>query len=367
MGYTTEFSGELKFNKKLDQQTIRQIADLNRFNPHEEAHAGRPASFCQWVVSDGRSLKWDGNEKFYLYVEWLEYIIDNILKPGRYTLSGQLYAEGEEQGDLSTIFVKNNKVTHSPLTRSEKKAYRSDQKKQALKDSGTIVYASHGESNLLGRMSFLKLHDFLRGKSVRPNGVYWNLYTLVLEKDGGLSLYYQSDFEKKRKTMSAASLRSHKKYQLYLNLSAAEEIVHFASPLYSRVLGSKNVYCVGFRSLKYLIEVEDPAIFEKTKEYPERMKPGFIFYTSDDSTLRRYLIETAAWGIAALAATGIFLGFLYSSVTGLMGAFSLKRAAYLVLSPVLYYYFLRFQYYGVYHIPLSDVFRTKVAPNHFDK
>lgn len=365
MGYTTEFSGELKFNRKLDSKAMRQIAELNRFNPNEEAHAGRPASFCQWV-SDGRTLKWDGNEKFYLYVEWLEYIIDNVLKPGRYTLTGQLYAEGEEPGDLSKIVVKNNKVMHSPLTRSEKNAYRSEKKKQALKNAGTIVYTSHGESNMLGRLSFLKLHDFLRGKSVRPNGIYWNLYSLVLEKDGGLSLYDQSDFEKKRKTMSAASLGSHKRYGLYLNLSAAEEIVHFASPLYARVLRSKNVYCVGFQSLKYLIEVEDPAIFEKIKEYPERMKPGFTFYTSDDSTLRRFLLETAAWGVAALAAAGVLAAFIYSSVTGLMGAFSVKRAVYLVLAPVLYFFFLRFQYYAVYHIPLAEVFRTRIAPN-FDK
>jgi len=45
----------------------------------------RPDSYsyyCQWVSNkEGTQLEWDGNEKFYGYVEWLNWLIDNFFKP----------------------------------------------------------------------------------------------------------------------------------------------------------------------------------------------------------------------------------------------------------------------------------------------
>jgi hypothetical protein len=68
--------------------------------------------WCQWVpTDDGSELVWDGGEKFYNYVEWLDYLIDKILAPRGYTLNGECQWFGEERDDVGVIIVKNNIVT----------------------------------------------------------------------------------------------------------------------------------------------------------------------------------------------------------------------------------------------------------------
>jgi len=73
--------------------------------------AGQPGLWCQWVpTDDGESIVWDEGEKFYNYVEWIEYIIENFLKPWGYVLNGEVSWNGEEQGDVGIIVVENNEV-----------------------------------------------------------------------------------------------------------------------------------------------------------------------------------------------------------------------------------------------------------------
>lgn len=55
-------------------------------------------------------LEWDGNEKFYNYVEWLQYIITNVLAPRGYILSGSVTWQGEDNQDMGKIVVKDNKI-----------------------------------------------------------------------------------------------------------------------------------------------------------------------------------------------------------------------------------------------------------------
>ena len=72
----------------------------------------QPGLWCQWIpTDDGCELIWDGGEKFYNYVEWLDYLIDKILAPRGYTLNGECQWFGEERDDVGVIIVKNNKVT----------------------------------------------------------------------------------------------------------------------------------------------------------------------------------------------------------------------------------------------------------------
>jgi len=72
---------------------------------------GQPGLWCQWVPNeDGTEIEWDGGEKFYNYVEWLEYIIDNFLKPWGYKLNGAVKWFGEEPEDLGCIVVNDNVV-----------------------------------------------------------------------------------------------------------------------------------------------------------------------------------------------------------------------------------------------------------------
>ena len=71
----------------------------------------QPGLWCGWTVTDdGSKLKWDGCEKFYSYVEWLEYLIQHFYKPWGRTLNGQIIWHGEESEDVGAITVVNNTV-----------------------------------------------------------------------------------------------------------------------------------------------------------------------------------------------------------------------------------------------------------------
>jgi len=145
MGYTTEFEGVFKLNKKLkkeDHEFLFKLANTRRMARSVDAKYGiegeffvdgkgccgqdedstiidynrppktQPGLWCQWVPSsDGKGIQWDGNEKFYNYTEWLEYLIKNVLAPRGYKLSGSVNFFGEDRTDIGNITVKNNKVT----------------------------------------------------------------------------------------------------------------------------------------------------------------------------------------------------------------------------------------------------------------
>lgn len=42
----------------------------------------QPGLWCKWVPNeDGTHLEWNGAEKFYAYIEWLNYLHSNFLEP----------------------------------------------------------------------------------------------------------------------------------------------------------------------------------------------------------------------------------------------------------------------------------------------
>lgn len=144
MGYTTDFFGSFEFNKPLDAETLTFLKKFNetrRMARKVDAKYGvegefyvegdgfmgqdrdktvidgnrppktQPGLWCQWRPNeDGTALEWDGGEKFYCYVEWLQYLIDNVLAPKGYKLTGTVEWHGDEHGDMGQIVVKNNKV-----------------------------------------------------------------------------------------------------------------------------------------------------------------------------------------------------------------------------------------------------------------
>lgn len=144
MGYTTDFEGRFKLNRKLkkkDQEFLTKFAETRRmarnvgpefgvegeFYVDGKGFAGQdsdetildynrpprtqPGLWCQWVPSeDGQFLQWDGSEKFYNYVEWLKYLIDKILAPRGYKLNGVVGWQGEDRGDIGKIEVVDNVV-----------------------------------------------------------------------------------------------------------------------------------------------------------------------------------------------------------------------------------------------------------------
>lgn len=73
---------------------------------------GQPSLWCDWTVGDfGEAIVWNGGEKFHDYIPWLEYLIENYLKPWGYTLNGDVFWQGEDHDDMGIIVVTDNAVT----------------------------------------------------------------------------------------------------------------------------------------------------------------------------------------------------------------------------------------------------------------
>ena len=71
----------------------------------------QPGLWCQWILGDfGKVLEWDGNEKFYSYVEWLEYLIHSFFEPWGIKINGTVEWYGEDPDDRGLIVVTDNEV-----------------------------------------------------------------------------------------------------------------------------------------------------------------------------------------------------------------------------------------------------------------
>jgi len=76
----------------------------------------QPELWLQWIVNYNEqtneyTLEWDQGEKFYGYIEWLEYLIKNIFEPKNILLNGSVNWEGEDRDDVGTITIVNNTIT----------------------------------------------------------------------------------------------------------------------------------------------------------------------------------------------------------------------------------------------------------------
>lgn len=143
MGYSTDFIGSFTITpalKETDRVFLEKLSTTRRMARSIDGHGvegefyvdgdkygmnyedktvidhnrpprTQPGLWCQWVpTEDGTKLVWDGGEKFYNYVEWLEYIINSILSKWGYTLNGEVEWQGEDRSDRGMIVVKDNKV-----------------------------------------------------------------------------------------------------------------------------------------------------------------------------------------------------------------------------------------------------------------
>ena len=147
MGYITDFSGSFQLDRPLDPDTLALLRGLSStrrmkrqglgaefgeegefyYNPKSNDYgqeqeesvldynsppASQPGLWCQWAPSDdGLSIWWDGGEKFYHYVEWIEYLIEKILAPRGYLLNGEVEWSGEDSDDMGLIRIMANVVT----------------------------------------------------------------------------------------------------------------------------------------------------------------------------------------------------------------------------------------------------------------
>ena len=91
------YSSDVDFKTRWDENQKR-IAD----------GLSQPGLWCQWILEDNETLNWDGGEKFYNYVEWLEYLIKNFFEPWGIKLNGKLKWQGEDNSDMGKIEVIDN-------------------------------------------------------------------------------------------------------------------------------------------------------------------------------------------------------------------------------------------------------------------
>lgn len=163
MGYSTNFTSEFKLDRPLKEAHrlyLQALSDTRRmrrdevitarrsdplreavglpvgiegaFFVNEDGHAGQgkalfdipdgvteynapprgqPGLWCEWEPTEsGGAIRWSGAEKFYDYVEWLQYLIRNFLKPWGYVLNGEVEWQGEDNSDRGQIVVKDNVV-----------------------------------------------------------------------------------------------------------------------------------------------------------------------------------------------------------------------------------------------------------------
>lgn len=66
----------------------------------------QPSLWCQWILNDeGTELMWDEGEKFYNYIDWLNYLIKMFFTPWGIKLHGVVEYQGENPSDKGEIFV----------------------------------------------------------------------------------------------------------------------------------------------------------------------------------------------------------------------------------------------------------------------
>jgi len=155
MGYSTTFTGELILSKPLTQDQaayLRAFSDTRRMSRDVKVHkkmkdplreavglpigdesgyyvgdegnyldaavnynyhpAGQHGLWCQWVPSPGfSSLVWDGNEKFYQYVDCANYIQTHFLNVfGIEFVDSTVMFQGESDHDAGALVIMNGKV-----------------------------------------------------------------------------------------------------------------------------------------------------------------------------------------------------------------------------------------------------------------
>jgi len=97
------FAGQGDFGFGRDAVDTQEAAGITGYN---SAPDSQPGLWCQWEPSEDRTLiQWDGSEKFYHYVEWINYLIENFLRPWGYSLSGEVFFQGEDHSDNGRLVI----------------------------------------------------------------------------------------------------------------------------------------------------------------------------------------------------------------------------------------------------------------------
>ena len=105
------FKGDLgiegEYYIKNENHNYKMTPSIMDFN---EPPKTQPSLWCQWIINEDGDLCWDGGEKFYNYIEWLRYLIDNFFIKENLILNGKIDFQGEYDDDKGTIEIENNLI-----------------------------------------------------------------------------------------------------------------------------------------------------------------------------------------------------------------------------------------------------------------
>lgn len=100
------FVGEEEF---MGQKHSGDVIDYN------EEPSTQPGLWCCWeITNDNAGIKGpDQRSKFYDYVEWLKYMMENFFVPWGYTVNGIISWQGEQDDDIGKIIAINSDIVVS--------------------------------------------------------------------------------------------------------------------------------------------------------------------------------------------------------------------------------------------------------------
>ena len=136
MGYNTDFLGSFEVIPPMDGplidyiyklSTTRRLArnfegygtegeyyvgdDENNILNINKSPSTQPGLWCQWVpTEDGKEICWDAGEKFYDFIEWIQYIAENFIFPTGRVLDGSVIWQGEDIIDRGKIIFNKNSL-----------------------------------------------------------------------------------------------------------------------------------------------------------------------------------------------------------------------------------------------------------------
>jgi len=106
----TQQTGLIDYNEPPGSLSCEEMKSRGLDYGHREP-GQQPGLWCQWAPNaDGTAIVWDEGEKFYRYVEWLRYLVENFLAPWGYKISGEVGWQGEDGDDRGVIYAKDNQI-----------------------------------------------------------------------------------------------------------------------------------------------------------------------------------------------------------------------------------------------------------------
>lgn len=116
MGYSTDFTGELKFTRDLKGSELLALTKIFKENCRDHDDWPKPYSHLTWMdlcmTDDLDGIKWNGSEKTSPMEHLVNVLIDVMQRDvPDFALVGEMRAQGEEIDDRWTLKMVDNVAT----------------------------------------------------------------------------------------------------------------------------------------------------------------------------------------------------------------------------------------------------------------